>query len=161
MVAAAKTKTKGVKRKATPDPDEDDPNKKSKSLPPFIKYSKTSLSADGKPFKVGDTKTWKNQTWYYCDCPNHRDGVKWHTFSAEDCRTRKRWLKKKEKEAAEALAAEGEGNEAEDHDNDTEPQGPASEGDITTLLATALNAVNGNETLRDIIADALSAAQQE
>ena len=33
---------------------------------------------------------------YFCDCPNHRNNVQWHTFEAEECRTRKRWLSTKE-----------------------------------------------------------------
>ena len=29
--------------------------------------------------KVGYTKTWNKSLWYYCDFPNHRNGMRWHT----------------------------------------------------------------------------------
>ena len=43
-------------------------------------------------YKVGDTKTHNNETYHFCDCPNHKGGVHWHKFKAEECRTRKKWL---------------------------------------------------------------------
>ena len=47
-------------------------------------------------YVVGDKKTHNNQDYYFCDCPNHKNGIHWHKFKAEDCRTRKKWLANKE-----------------------------------------------------------------
>ena len=58
----------------------DEPNQKSaKDLPPFVRHFKATAASDAATFKVGNTKEWKRDTWYFCDCPNHRDRLKWHT----------------------------------------------------------------------------------
>lgn len=61
---------------------------KTKSTPPFLKHWNT----DGTRHKVGDTKQYNGQTYHFCDYPDHRAGIKWHTHTAEDCKLRKKWI---------------------------------------------------------------------
>ena len=56
---------------------EDEPNPKSdKTLPPFVRHFKATTAFDAATFKIGNTKEWKGNTWYFCDFPNHRDRLK-------------------------------------------------------------------------------------
>ena len=72
-----------------PDSDASEDNKRAKNVfPPFVKHFKTSNDTDATSYKLGDSKTWQGATWYFCDCPNHRDRHKWHTHTHETCRTR-------------------------------------------------------------------------
>ena len=61
--------------------------------PPFIKHYKTKVDSTGIEYKVGDTKEWNSRIWYYCDAPIHKGEARWHTYSSENCRTHKRWMK--------------------------------------------------------------------
>ena len=125
------------------------------------------MDSSGKPHKVGDTKVFKDSTWYYCDCPNHRDGARWHTFKPEDCRTRKRWLSTKEQEDianigegypnAEEPDVESNKTKTEPVSDDNPPTGPE---DLTSLLANAMNMVGSNDVLRDILANSITQADQ-
>ena len=125
------------------------------------------MNGDGKLYKIGDSKTFNDEVWYFCDCPNHRDGARWHTFKPEDCRTRKRWLANKEQEdvanvgegVSDAEEPEADSNKVkrERSSNDSPPTGPE---DLTALLANAMNMVGGNEVLRDILADAITQVDQ-
>ena len=100
-----KVKTSTTTKRKSPESSSPSPDKKkAKSLLPFIKDNKMSLTTGGKDYVIGDTKQWNNQTWHYCDCPNHHNGAQWHIFPAKDCRTCKYWLKKKQK------AADGDAN---------------------------------------------------
>ena len=75
-----------VSKKRTPPPTSkkkiatsNEPNpKSSKTLPPFVCHFKATAASDAATFKVGNTKEWKGDTSYFCDCPNHRNCVKWH-----------------------------------------------------------------------------------
>ena len=69
--------------------------KSAKTLLPFVRHFKATTASDAANFKVGDTKEWKGDTWYVCDCPNHRDRLKWHSHTAPECRTRYKWLNDK------------------------------------------------------------------
>ena len=45
--------------------------------PPFVCHYKSAPGPEGTTYKVGDTKTWEGQTYYYCRCPcvqNPREG---------------------------------------------------------------------------------------
>ena len=53
-------------------------------LPPFATHFQDK---DGKKYKVGDSKTFNEKTFYFCDCPFHQNKVKWHTHTAQKCRT--------------------------------------------------------------------------
>ena len=70
------------------------PKKESGNKPPFVTY--TTKGKNGPPHKVGDHKKWENTTYYFCDCPNHKDKLHWHSHEAKDCRTRLKWLKEKD-----------------------------------------------------------------
>ena len=164
-MVAKKFTDKKTKRKQITPPDESDSKKKKKkkaSVPPFIKHYKSSTSSDATPYKVGDTKEWNNEKWFFCDCPNHRDGARWHTFSADECRTRKRWLAKKQKEATANLAEEKSDDEdiPDGDDEENKEQSEPDKGSITAILANAMNLVGDNNVLKDIIADALTQADQ-
>lgn len=130
-------------------------------LPPFVKHYKSSNAADAQPYKVGDSKTWNNLTWYFCDCPNHRDRIKWHTHTADSCHSRQRWLANPGSRAppptANVVAADAPTAL-------TTPTGLLSDSisspdnsDVTALLAAALSHSSDNSTARDLIADALNA----
>jgi hypothetical protein len=54
-------------------------NSTNKNPPPF-------KNSDG---KIGDTKTFKGKTYYFCPAP-HKES-KWHLHKAEDCNTYKKW----------------------------------------------------------------------
>ena len=91
----------------------------------------------------------------------------WYTFTPEDCRTRIRWIEnKKKKDKSEnkdndeppnanlGNVDQNEGEEEKDDTNDTSP-------DVTAMLANALNMIQGNDVLRDMIADALANSTSE
>ena len=138
--------------------------------PPWIKHWQHNVNGKQIKYKVGDTKNWKGETWHYCDCPNHRNCIKWHLHTAEDCTTRQRWLKK-EKIKIEANAADADDEDSEPAEIKLEPPQPSAPGsevtppptnnDVTSLLATALNLLGDNPTARDLVADALNAAHYE
>ena len=166
FAAKGKTKrTQSKKRNATDDHEEDDSDK---SLPPWKTHFQHTVNGVKTPYKVGDTKTWKGQTYYFCDCPNHRDRIKWHTFPAETCRTRKRWLERKKKKKVKTEAnegvVEGDDKEAPPQEDGDAPEStgtdsgtpPLENTDVTTLLATAMNLLADNPTARDLVADALN-----
>jgi hypothetical protein len=125
------------------------PNKR--KTPPFVKHFKSSTSSDAPNYKVGDSKNWDNTTWYFCDCPNHRDKIKWHTHAADTCRTRLRWLEGKPAAVA---------NQGEVQTNDASPamtDNDSTATDISGLLASAMSLAGDNPVAMELIADALNA----
>ena len=159
-----KTKTKNSKRKREDDDDDDDKSKA--SLPPWIKHWQHTVDGVKVKYKVGDSKKWQGETWYFCDYPNHRDRAKWHTHSAETCRTRKRWLKNKKKITANEADIDNDTDEVPSDTSEEETPEPkpddatsSASKDVTSLLATALNLLSDNPQARDLIADAINAAQ--
>ena len=58
------------------------------SVPPFVKDTVNGTIAN----KVGDNKTWNKKLWYYCDFPNHRNGMRWHKQKATHFKSRLRYL---------------------------------------------------------------------
>ena len=143
-------------------PDTNDNTKTDKKTPPFVKFTKVNNTPDSPLFKVGDTKLWNDKTWHYCDCPNHRGGIHWHTHPADACRTRARWLKTNEKNTkpnanvAEEPSTEPKNEEAPIQDSNDTTQ-DTTHSDVIGLLAAALNMTGDNEIAKDLIADALSA----
>ena len=159
-----------------------EPRGSNSDQPAFVKNTYYYKDGNKNNFKVGDTKNVKGTTWYFCDCTNHREQIHWHTFTAEQCRTRKRWLKRQNKINAN-LANGGDdkdpGNDATENQNQEETpgidetstsncdesrtssitSGSGSLGsDVQALLASALNMTQDNHVLRDAIADAINAA---
>ena len=161
----------GNKRKTREDVDEDKNKRIRHQPPPFLTHFKNS---SGTKYTVGDKREWNNHVFYFCDAPTHKDRAKWHTHTADTCRTRQRWLKGKESgqnsfSRATANVGKVDTNSSDsqvvnntttkpdtDQDNDEKP--PSLNNNITTLLASALNAVGDNEIVRDLIADAINAA---
>ena len=90
------TKTPNDNPKKRKDSKKQDPAKKSKksAKPTFLTF--TTRGKNGPPHQIGDTKKWEDITYFYCDCPNHKDKIHWHVHEAKDCRTRQKWLKSKE-----------------------------------------------------------------
>jgi hypothetical protein len=136
-----------------------------KKFPPFAKHFKSSSAADATVYKVGDSKEWNSLTWYYCDCPLHRDKFKWHTHTAETCRTRKKWLEDggKQNSPIAQVAGTSDGSTATPL---TAPTITANSNstqftDVTSLLAAALSMAGNNSAAKEAIADALNAIHDE
>ena len=162
IVAMLAQKRKPAAVAAAP-PDGDTPAAKrtSNKLPPFIKHFKTSADADAPPHKVGDSKPWNNETWYFCDCPNHRDRIKWHTHTHTDCKTRARWLANKGKGAvantAEVPPIVTPSSDATTVSSATTATNTTAPPSLSALLAAALSMAGDDTMARDFIADALNA----
>ena len=136
------------------------PAKRTAKLPPFVKHFKASSDADAVPFKIGDSKTWNNELWYFCDCPNHRDKNKWHTHSPTECKTRARWLASKGK-APTANTADVPPVVTNPPSDATSVSSAstsitAASSSLSALLATALSMAGDDSMARDFIADALN-----
>ena len=125
-----------------------------------------------------------NNTFYYCDAPTHKNRAKWHTHTAETCRTRLRWLENKDDKSynngknnynnkfTANIADKNIDTSVHDdevhEDNNTDNFLPSGEkkvtsdnppvNNITALLASALNAAGDNQIVRDLIADAINAS---
>jgi hypothetical protein len=133
-------------------------------LPPFVRFFKAPIAEGGKKYTIGDVKQHGEKTWYYCGCPTHRDNIKWHTHAPSSCRVRAAWL------AQQGQPADATGAPAV-HDDDTAATDtstlsgsiPSSGGgDVMALLASVLSAVGDtNPLVKDLVADALSAAQDD
>lgn len=160
MVAAAKRKRPSPSTPPSgskPPQDKDDSTSSPPKLPPFVRHFKTSADDKAKKYALGDTKTWNKLTWYFCDCPTHRNKIKWHTHKPEICRTRLKWL---ETDGKAPIANTGVGDDIDDDDvtSLTEPSSVPDENDITGLLANALSLAGDNAEVTDLIAEALNAA---
>ena len=124
---------------------------KSSSLPPFARHFKSSPAPDAPKFVVGDSKPFNGTTWFFCDCPNHRNKVKWHTFPHTECRQRQRWLETNPPPSANL-------SELSTISNPTHPSLPPNH--LTTLLADALHLANDDDPVYTLIAQALNATHQ-
>ena len=157
---ATKAKSNNNKRKAE-DVDNTNPKfKKSKTnTPPWI----THFEKNGVKYKVGDSKDFNGKTFYFCDAPIHRDKIKWHTHKHDVCRVRKIWIKKEaEGKSDNAPPAEANITEAEEDTVSTvTPENSVNSADIHALLASAMNLVTDNDVVRDYIAEAINAANNE
>lgn len=163
---AAKSKSTNKRAKSPPD---DSPEPKKAKMPPFIRHYKVAKDPASAKYKVGDSKTFDNTTWYFCDCPTHRDRIKWHTFPAETCRGRKKWLSEGGSSSAPPVAQVGDANGVQDDGTDTtltdsnagsSGSSNVDAGDVTALLANALALTTDNSSAHDLIADALNAIHQ-
>jgi hypothetical protein len=156
-----------TKRKKTASTDSNNAPRKTsgedKKQPPFVKHFKSGTGDSATVFKVGDQKDWNDTTWYYCDCPTHRDRIKWHTHTAEKCRTRKKWIEDGGSRTPPPVAQIA--TDSETATTLTSPTGTSSTGttsssgptDITTMLAAALSMAGDNSATKEAIADALHA----
>ena len=57
-------------------------------LPPFLMDTVNRTVAH----KVGNTKTWKETVWNYCDFTNHRYDMNWHKHKATNFKSHLRRL---------------------------------------------------------------------
>jgi hypothetical protein len=110
---------------------------------------------DSQKFKVGDSKSWNDLTWYFCDCPNHCDRVKWHTHPADTCRTHQRWLEGKNGPAANPAIADARTNATTT--TALNAAGQDGKDGCTNLPANAVNLTGDNDAAKDFIAEALNA----
>ena len=131
-------------------------------LPPFARHARVSGDVNARLHTVGDTKTHEGTTWNFCDCPNHRNGVKWHTYPAADCRLRATWLA-----AGSPNPPTPAGNVADDLTVSTAatpptpiapPNGGTSNSSPASVafLAQALSQPDLTDSTRDLIAGALN-----
>jgi len=157
---------KGKKKtppKKTPGKDNDEESTpKAREFPPFAKWFKSPTSEGYVEYKAGDTKDYNGKPWHYCDAPNHRNRIKWHTHATSECHTRSSWLKTDEGAAATANIApvtvifEDTASAAERAVlSDSTSSNPSN---VTTLLASALNMVGDNDNIKDLIAKAINTA---
>jgi hypothetical protein len=141
----------------------DEPDAK-KKLPPFIRHWKASKEPDSTKYKLGDTKVWSGETWHFCDCPNHCNQVKWHTYAPSACGIRTAWLAKNPNKssanaanipssivAAPASVPPSSGNTS------TSSATSAPSNDIAGYLAAALALAGSNSVTYDCITEALAA----
>lgn len=156
-ITAAKRKANPTKRDDKPadssDPD-DSAQEQPKKVPPFVRHYKSSNKPDATKYKVGDSKVWKGETWYFCDCPTHRFRHKWHTHTAASCDTRTNWLAQKGTNPT-ANAASVPSSVDTATTSASEPSSVTSAPDLAGLLASALSLAGNNSLTRDFIADAL------
>jgi hypothetical protein len=158
MMAATKRKflpgAPPEKGKPTSSTTANDDRKKFKQ-PPFVKHYKSSVADGDKAFKVGDTKVWNKETWHFCDCPNHRDRIKWHTHSTADCRTHRNWIEKGSPPVISNPAIND--SNADDEEAPFEEEDSLLTDDITTLLANTLSLAGDHTVASELIANAMDA----
>ena len=158
MVATLKKKTPTKVKATDPDSVEKGPPGKSK-MPPFVRHFK---SKSGDLYKVGDSKPFGDKTWYYCDCPRHRNRLKWHTFPAADCRTRAKWIADgSPTNPLRGLLAASDNDDSTPSTITDDSTASDSSTDVTALLSSTLSLTNGNEFAHELIADALNAIMEE
>ena len=159
-------------KRKTRDNDDKDKNKYIRHQPPpFLTHFKTS---SGTKYTMGNKREWNNHVFYLCDTPTHKDRAKWHTHAADIYRTRQRWIRNKasgsdffprpsanigkidtyspDTQSTDDISTKTDTNQ----DNKEKP--PPLNSNITTLLASTLNAIGDNEIVRGLIDDAINAA---
>ena len=160
IVALFATKANSQKKRKADDEDTLKPKSKKTKMntPPWI----THFEKDGVKFKVGDSREFNGKQFYFCDATIHRDKIKWHTHKAEVCRVRKIWLKKEAEGTTDAPPAEANVTETEtDTVSTVTPENSVNSADIHALLASAMNLVTDNDVVRDYIAEAINATNNE
>ena len=108
-------------------------------------------------------------TYYLCDCPTHKDKLKWQTHTAETCRTHKIWLESKNYSSNYPLGYRSsyQENLVTNSNILSEPSGSAITNsdntsslvevhDINALLEVALDQLGDNHISQDLISDALN-----
>ena len=162
---ASQSKSKKLpNRKAYDDDTEPPPNKQKcgRKHPPFLKHYNDSTD---KKYKIGDTKEHDGSTFHFCDAPTHKDQLKRHTHSRDQCCVRKAWLQESGGDNANisAQANAGEVTDAHESSGDTDAtyaltSEDGSEQNLNALLAIVINLVTNNDVLRDHIAKAINSA---
>ena len=166
MIAKHDSKRKPApKRKTTDATSEPVPaasgEKTQKQKPPFLKQMKKAAGSDAASYKIGDSKTWNDKTWYFCDCPNHRDGAHFHTHKAEDCNVRKKWLADAGNDTKPTANIGDATTDGEDGAQDDETQGNGDSPNAQVSLAAAFQALHYNPEAQALIADVLEAIRED
>jgi hypothetical protein len=98
----------------------------------------------------------------------HKDKRKWHTHTAESCRTRKAWLETNPPPVAlvaDAAPTDSSTTAATPPDSTgpstAAPSTSSDPADLTVLLATCLQQAGNSPILQALIADAIDAAEDE
>lgn len=165
IVAMFSKRTRSSTKRKTSDNDDSDKSPPKTTVPPFLRHFNHVSYGITIKYKVGDSKKWNDTTWYFCDCPKHRNRVKWHKYPADEYRLRKKWLEDKVKVEANGADVDDEDEAVAEIDdaykeNDPPTYSASNEtaSDPTILLASALNLLADNPIARDLVADALNAA---
>ena len=157
MVASAKRKRAAPANVHRDSPSDTSTDSRKSTSPPFLRHFKTSAASDAKPYVVGHSKVHDGTTYYVCDCPLHRNKVKWHTHTTAECQTPQRWIADADSppETIAAPAAVDDTTVASRLTDDaSRASTPSQPTDALALLASALNLVGDNDMAKDFIADA-------
>ena len=149
-----------------------DQNKRSKvsaNSPPFVNHHQ---DASGNKYKLGDTQEFNSRTFFFCGCPDHRLGLKWHTHPPTKCKVRIAWLAKQQSASnsvvpSALLVTDQSSDDATATTTATPSVSPTDTSVLTAetpnlqaLLASAMNMVPDNEAVRDMIAEVLNATAE-
>lgn len=163
MMAAAKKNTPRTTGDSKSTSSDASGGKSKFPIPPFAHHFKSSGAPDAVKYKFGDTKEHKGHMYHFCECPTHRDRIKWHPFPAVECKSCIKWLESRGANRNPAPAA----NVGEVPDDAIPAPAPANDDvsvastvsnltAVTSALATALASASDDAT-RDLNAEALSA----
>ena len=86
MLAEKNQKHKPVANLSTYDESDAD-TKKQVKLHPSVHHFKQKIDTDSPKYKVDDSIIWNSVTYYFCDCPTHKNKLEWDTKIVETCRT--------------------------------------------------------------------------
>ena len=127
MVSKYATYTKNRNTKRTRFKSESEDNNKNsqlkngnEELPPFIKHTVNIKDGVKTRYKVGDEKQWNGKTFYYCDCPKHKNSYRWHIHKTQLFQTRNKFLREKQTDNKNNKTAETSLVNGEDQDNANE-----------------------------------------
>ena len=140
---------------------DDNPKPPRRDSPPFLTHFQ---SADKVKYKLGDKKDHNGTTFFFCDCPLHKNKLKWHTHHPDKCRLRAKWMKTKsssdvvDNDATANVGENADSTSVADTSESSSSLNPSTSTDVQALLASAMNLVSDNDVLKDIISDALNAS---
>ena len=126
--------------------------------PIFNKHFKCGET--GERYKVGDSKEFQGDTYYFCDAPTHKNRTKWHKHHPDKCRLRKAWLKEQGEDKSDNKTPPSTANIADREDNDKDDSNEHPNKKITAILASAMNLTTDNEVVKELIAEAINASTE-
>jgi len=140
------------------------------SVIPFITHFQDSA---GVKHKLGDSKEFNSRTFFFFDCPGHRNCLNWHTHTHEKCRTRIKCLERQGTSsdstggAATHLVTDPSSDDSTATTTNTPSVTLTATSSLTdetpsvqALLASAMNMVPDNEAVRDMIAEVINATAE-
>ena len=134
--------------------------------PPFVTHYQSS---EGVKYKLDNTLDHDGTTFHFCDCPLHRNKLKWHTHHPDKCHTRNCWLKDKGSPtlpsnvtaAASNISDKNRAYEGVNSQSSYDISASSSSNptqNVQALPASAMNLVTDNDVVKDLICDALNAS---